>query len=156
MRDPGSGPDLLERRRRLAELLLDTVLEGRDGCGGATTAELKAGVEDAVCAFLGHPRHGTRGERIPPGTCCRGRERTLRPLVQPLDQLAAGESARIVYIAPKHPDQLVRLSNLGVVPGAAVRLQQKRPATVIAIGETTLAVDSEITEDIYVKRLDEP
>jgi DtxR family Mn-dependent transcriptional regulator len=70
---------------------------------------------------------------------------------RPLIQLAAGERARIVYIVPDRPERLVRLSNLGVIPGALVTLRRKHPAAVISIGETTLAVDSEIAGSIYVR-----
>lgn len=75
-------------------------------------------------------------------------------LVRPLGQLAVGTRARVVHVVPKHPDQLLRLSNLGLVPGAVVVLRQKRPAAIVAIGETRLAVDSEITDAIYVRALD--
>ena len=47
----------------------------------------------------------------------------------------------------------MRLSNLGVVPGAVIRLQQKTPAVVLRVGETTLAVEPEFADEIYVKRV---
>lgn len=72
---------------------------------------------------------------------------------RPLTQMTTGDPARIEYIVPDNRERLVRLSNLGVVPGALVVLLQKRPAAVIAIGETTLAVDSEIAGSIYVRPL---
>jgi Fe2+ transport system protein FeoA len=76
-------------------------------------------------------------------------------LVQPLDRIPVGRSARIVYIVPRGPEQLVRLASFGVVPGATVRLQQSRPAAVLCVGETTLALDPAIVADIYVKRIAE-
>lgn len=76
-------------------------------------------------------------------------------LVRPLGQLAVGDRARVVYLVPKHPEQLLRLSNLGLVPGAVVVLLQKRPAAIVLIGETRLAVDPEITDSIYVRALDD-
>jgi Fe2+ transport system protein FeoA len=45
---------------------------------------------------------------------------------------------------------MTRLSNLGVVPGATVRLQQRKPAAVLRIGETTLALDLEAAGEIFV------
>ena len=80
--------------------------------------------------------------------------RTVEPLVQPLDRLGPGEAGRIVYVVPKDAAMLVRLANLGVVPGAVVRLQQRTPAAVIRVGETTLAVEPAIAGEIYVKRTD--
>jgi len=146
------------RRHRLAELLLSAVLEVRDDHEVNRTAcvmehVLHPSVADSVCAFLGHPKFCPHGKPIPPGPCCRTFSNAVEPLVQPLEHLAVGQSARVVYIVPKDPARLVRLSSLGLAPGATIRLQQKRPATVIAFGETTLALDREIAAEIYVKRL---
>jgi DtxR family Mn-dependent transcriptional regulator len=146
------------RRHRLAELLLSSVLDVKDDRTVNRTAcvmehILSAEVTESVCSFLGHPKFCPHGKPIPAGRCCRSFSTGVEPLVQPLDRLAVGQSARIAYIVPKDPERLVRLSGLGVVPGAMIRLRQKRPAAVISIGETTLAVDPEIAEEVYVKRL---
>jgi DtxR family Mn-dependent transcriptional regulator len=45
---------------------------------------------------------------------------------------------------------MVKLSSLGVLPGAIVELQQKVPAAVIRVGETTVALDGEIAAEIFV------
>lgn len=74
-------------------------------------------------------------------------------VVEPLAQLAPGEAGRIVHIAHRDADRLVRLSSLGLIPGATVRLTQRRPAVVLSVGETTLALDPGITADIYVRRV---
>jgi len=155
------GLELAERqvrRHRLAEMLFTTVLEVRDEQAVDRTAcviehVLDANLTDAVCAFIGHPRACPHGKPIPAGACCRSLSRPSEPLVQPLHRLAPGESGRIVHIVPRDPRRLTRLSSLGVVPGATVRLQQKRPAVVLRVGETTLAVEPDFAEDIYVKRL---
>jgi DtxR family Mn-dependent transcriptional regulator len=93
------------------------------------------------------------GKAIPPGACCRALSRPSEPLVQPLQRLAPGETGRIVHIVPREARRLMRLANLGVVPGALVRLQQKSPAVVLRVGETTLAVEPEFADEIYVKRV---
>jgi DtxR family Mn-dependent transcriptional regulator len=111
-------------------------------------------VTDSVCAYLGHPRHCPHGRPIPRGACCARAERVLEPLVRPLTNLDAGDEARIVYIVPTDSDQLVRLSNLGIVPGATVRLQQRRPAYVLTLGETSLALDTEVGREIYVRKVE--
>jgi DtxR family Mn-dependent transcriptional regulator len=151
-----TADELRQRRHLLAETLMASVLdgpaEGNGDCGvGRPIGE---SVVDSVCAYLGHPRHCPHGRSIPRGKCCRKVSRVLEPLVRPLPQLAPGDEARIVYIVPAHPEQLVRLSNLGVVPGSTIRLRQSRPAFVLRVGETTLALDSEIAREIYVKKLD--
>jgi DtxR family Mn-dependent transcriptional regulator len=156
-----AGRQLAERqvrRHRLAESLFMTVLEVKDDASVNRTAcvmehVLDAGLTESICTFLGHPQSCPHGKPIPAGTCCRSLTRTLEPLVQPLDRLPVGQEARVVYIAPREPARLVRLSNLGVVPGAILHLQQRSPAAVLRIGETTLAVEPEVAGEIYVKRV---
>lgn len=145
------------RRHRLAETLFTTVLEVRDDLSVNRTAcviehVLDAGLTDSICAFLGHPRRCPHGKPIPPGSCCRTLSAPVEPLVQPLNRLPIGCDARIVYIAPREAARLVRLSNLGIVPGAVIQLQQTRPAAVLRVGETTLAVEPEVAGEIYVRR----
>lgn len=145
------------RRHRLAEILFTTVLEVADEAAVDRTAcviehVLDASMTDSVCAFLGHPQRCPHGKPIPPGACCGSFSRLLEPLVQPLDRLAPGEAARIVHIVPREPGRLVRLASLGVMPGTRIHLQQTRPAVVVRIGETTLALEGEIASEIFVKR----
>ena len=147
------------RRHRLAELLFSTVLDVRDDTAVNRTAcvmehVLSPSVTDSVCSFLGHPTFCPHGKPVPPGPCCRSFADRVEPLVQPLSQLPVGHSARIVYVVARDPLRLVRLSDLGLVPGVAVRLLQKRPAAVVALGETTLALDRDIAAEIYVKKID--
>ena len=74
--------------------------------------------------------------------------------VRPLTALRPGDSARVIRVAGQDPQRLARLSGFGIVPGAIVRLRQKLPAAVIQIAETSVAVDSEVATEIWVKRLD--
>ncbi len=146
------------RRHRLAEFLLAHVLAVRDETQINRTAcvmehVLSPEVTDSVCSFLGHPPHCPHGKPIPPGPCCRTFSNAIVPLVQPLDRLTVGSTGRIVYIVPRDPELLTRLSSLGLLPSVTVRLQQTLPATVIQLGETTLALDPSIASQIYVKRL---
>ncbi len=149
--------ELQVRRHRLGETLFTTVLEVADEGAVEQTAcvmehVLGDGMTDSICAFLGHPKFCPHGKAIPAGPCCRALTRTVEPLVQPLDRLPVGFRGRIVYIVPREPQRLVKLSNLGIVPGAMIHLQQKSPAAVLRIAETTLAVDPAIAAEIYVKR----
>jgi DtxR family Mn-dependent transcriptional regulator len=146
------------RRHRLAEILLSTVLEVEDEStmeGTACVMEhiLSPTVTDSVCAFLGHPKFCPHGKPIPAGRCCKKFSDVVKPLVQPLTKLPIGENGRIVYIVPSDPGKLARLSSLGVIPGVMVRLHQNQPATVIGLGETTVALDPAIAREIFVKRV---
>jgi DtxR family transcriptional regulator, Mn-dependent transcriptional regulator len=155
-----SGRVLAERqvrRYRLAEMLFTAVLKVPDDRAVDRTAcvmehVLDAPTTDSVCAFLGHPRHCPHGKPIPAGSCCRSLEAPSRPLVQPLSVLPPGQDGRVVHLVPRDHQRLMRLSALGLVPGAQVHLQQKRPAVVVRVGETTLALEPDVAAEIYVKR----
>jgi DtxR family Mn-dependent transcriptional regulator len=151
--------ELQIRRHRLAEMLLSSVLEMRDEGAVNRTAcvmehVLGSEATDSVCAFLGHPKFCPHGKQIPAGRCCRSFAESIPPLVQPLHRFAIGATGRVVHIVTKEPDRLVRLSSLGLMPGVIVRLQQRSPATVVQIGETTLALDAVIASEIFVRRVD--
>jgi Fe2+ transport system protein FeoA len=75
--------------------------------------------------------------------------------LQPLDRLRPGQAGRIVSIGPRQPGQRARLASFGVAPGAIVCLRQSRPATVLAVGETTLALDPAIAAGVIVLPIDE-
>lgn len=72
---------------------------------------------------------------------------------RPLTSLPTGASGRVRQVASDPPELLVKLSSLGLVPGAVVFLQQRLPAAVVRIGETTVALDTEIAERILVEPL---
>lgn len=145
------------RRHRLAEVLFTTVLEVRDDDAVNRTAcviehVLDAALTDSICAFLGHPKTCPHGKTIPAGECCHSLTGPIEPLVQPLLKLPVGQEARVVYIVGREADRLVKLSNLGLVPGARVQLHQASPAAVVRIGETTVALDPAIAGEIYVRK----
>lgn len=146
---------LVIRRHRLAEVLLGQVLKADEHVTESTACQfehmLDRDVTDRVCTFLGHPPVCPHGKRIPKGRCCDIFSPTVRPLVFPLSELSLGVSAKIIYINPRSHDRLDKLSSLGVVPGCVVRLHQKRPSFVLEVGETTIALDPEISREIYVK-----
>ncbi len=151
------GACAIVRRHRLAERLLTDVLDVTDeedieinACNFEHT--LSASVADSICTLLGHPPTCPHGHPIPKGRCCEKTVDSIKPLVIPVNELDIGEFGRIVFIVPKTHHRLDRLGAMGLVPGSTIRLHQRTPAYVIAIGETTLALDPEIVGEIYVKR----
>lgn len=144
------------RRHRLAERLLTEVLDIEEVAieENACSFEhsLSPLVTDSICTLLGHPPTCPHGLPIPRGECCKKFKVDVQPLVQPLKDMEIGDSGRIVFIIPSSHSRLDRLGSLGIVPGSIVRLHQKRPSFVIEIGETTLAIDYDITKEIYVKK----
>jgi len=146
------------RRHRLAEVLFRTALDVKDDASVNRTAcvmehVLDEATTESVCSFLGHPRLCPHGKPIPAGTCCQAFSQSAEPLVQPLDRLAPGQAAHIVYIVPRTAGRLVRLAGLGVVPGATVHFQQGTPAAVVRVGETTVALEPAVAGEIYVRRV---
>ena len=147
----------LIRRHRLTERLLSEIFEMSEEEVEEEACKLEhilsPGVTESVCTFLGHPPTCIHGKPIPRGECCAKFKREMKPLVTPLEELGLGEEGRIVFIVPKSHQRLDRLSTLGLIPGSIVRMHQKNPSHVLQVGETTLALDSEIVRDIYVKKV---
>jgi len=143
------------RRHRLAERLLADLFEMEEASIEATACQfehiLSPEVTDNVCTLLGHPPHCPHGRPIPRGECCIHYRKDVRPIVLPLTELPAGAQARVVFITPRAYTQIDRLSTLGLVPGSIISLRQKRPAYVLRVGQTDLALDSAIARDIYVR-----
>lgn len=146
------------RRHRLAERLLTEVLAlneenlEKNACSFEHT--LSPEVTDSICTLLGHPPTCPHGLPIPRGKCCVKVRDELKPIVQQLSAMNVGERGRIIFISSNSPVRLDKLGTLGIVPGSTVRVHQKRPAFVLQIGETTLALDPEIIKEIYVKRVE--
>ena len=70
-----------------------------------------------------------------------------------LGDLRPGQEGRVASIETSDGRRLEQLSGLGIVPNAVLRLLQKRPAPVVKVGETEVAIDFDIARQIYVKLL---
>lgn len=145
----------LIRAHRLAERLLSDVLlvkkdQELESHACAMEHILNPDVVDNICTILGHPRTCPHGYEIPPGACCKGKDRRATPAVFSLDQLRSGESGRILYIETTDHDRLDKLTSFGMLPGTVVRVHQRQPSLVVIMGETQLALDREIARHIHV------
>jgi len=144
------------RRHRLAEVLLHNLfdLDNLQLENSACQFEhiLSEPVTESVCTFLGHPPACPHGRPIPRGDCCDRIRTEIQPLVTRLSDASLGTQVRIVFITPKSKKRLEKLSALGIVPGSNLRLLQRNPSFVLQIGQTTVAVDRDITDEIYVKQ----
>jgi len=147
----------LTRRHRLAERLFHDVLDVEMAESEQTACEmehfLSPAVTDSVCSFLGHPPTCPHGKPIPRGECCSKYTYKIKPIVMQLKDLEVGTNGRIVFIVPSGNSRLERLASLGIIPGSIIKLKQKTPSFVIEIDETTLALDSIIAEEIYIKQV---
>jgi len=140
----------------LAERLLHDVLrippEQSEQTACLMEHVLSPAVADAVCAFLGHPPTSPSGLAIPGGACCAARDHEVRPIVVSLRDLELGRPARIVFMAQEFHRRVDRLGAYGVVPGSVVRVRQKRPSYVLELEGTSLALDPDVAQEIYVRR----
>jgi len=78
----------------------------------------------------------------------------LPPDVRAVSTLAPGEAATVVCLGERNGSRYGTLSVFGIVAGAEVTLIQRRPACVVKIGETELALDPEIAADLLVRPAD--
>ena len=69
----------------------------------------------------------------------------------PLSELGAGKIGEIVAIEAERKVRAERLSAMGLTPGSRVRVKQRFPSVVLEIGETEIALDRAITQDIRVR-----
>lgn len=51
-------------------------------------------------------------------------------------------------------DRLSKLAAFGIVEGSEVKVRQRRPALIVEVGETTLALDDEVARAVLVTLLD--
>jgi len=146
----------LIRAHRLAERLFTDVMVIENEPMEETACSLEHCLShealDAICTLLGHPRECPHGRHIPQGACCRRAEKNIHPVIMPLNRLKSGETGRIVYVSTKHHARLDRLTDLGITPGEQVKVHQTFPAFVLKVGETDLAIDTDVLNDVYVRK----
>jgi DtxR family Mn-dependent transcriptional regulator len=146
--------EMIIRRHRLAERLICDVLGSHVDESEDAACEfehlLAEGITSSICTLLGHPRYCPHNRPIPEGDCCRQAREELKPIVVTCDQLEIGESARIAYLCTHEHTLLMKLSNLGISPGASIRLLQRWPSYVIQCDETEIAIEEKVARNIYV------
>lgn len=139
------------RARRLAERMFVDIFkitaENTSQVAHYMEHIIEPDILDAMCTFLGHPTLSPFGKPIPAGRCCRQKLTAVKPAFIRLTEMRSGVPAIIQYI--QNPGK--QLAHMGVLPGQQVRLLEKRPAVVIEVDQTTLALDSRMADDIYVK-----
>ena len=145
------------RRHRLAERLLVDVLNVRENAAIESDAcafehFLSPEVTDHICTLLGHPKKCPHGYDIPRGKCCERAQKQIETAVVRLAELSSGESGRGVYIATTDHHRLDRLTSLGLFPGRVVKVHQKEPLLILILGETQLALEKRLVEDVHVVR----
>ena len=108
-------------------------------------------VEDNICRILGNPENCPHNNPIPKGDSDNdlGNEYSV-----PLVSCHSGESGEVSHIKTEDARKLRKIMNLGLIPGSKICLIQKFPNYVFQLGNTQLAVDKELANEIFIK-LDE-
>ena len=119
-----------------------------------------------LCAFAFEKEDTMCGHGCPLGATCRllrcpscGYEFPQRPAsVSWLERLLGrrDEAARVVCVGTEGPGRHGALAAFGLVPGAEIRLVQRRPACVVRVDETELALDANMADEILVAPLAAP
>jgi len=78
----------------------------------------------------------------------------LPPGVRTAAELKPGQRATVLCLGSTVTDRHRTLTVYGLGPDAEITLVQQQPACVIRIGETELALDTDIARDILVQPLD--
>ena len=69
----------------------------------------------------------------------------------PLVSCHSGESGEVSHIKTEDARKLRKIMNLGLIPGSKISLIQKFPNYVFQLGNTQLAVDKELANEIFIK-----
>jgi DtxR family Mn-dependent transcriptional regulator len=144
--------DLVRRHRILETFLVEVLsLDWSQVHEDAEVLEhhISDRVLDAIDRLIGHPSEDPHGHPIPDR---HGRiaQRTLRPLAQ----LAAGERATVREIRDEDTRRMTRWKEVGLVPGAAVRVRLVREVDdiyEIDVGGRPLTIGSEGLEGVMVQ-----
>ncbi len=146
------------RRHRLAQRLLMDVLDVSERVSEEMACQfehiLSEEVTDKVAAFLGHPQVDPSGRPIPPGDITPEPAEFVKSLIMRLSRLGVGKSARVAFLTPSFHKRFDRLAAFGINPGAVLNLHQRTPAFLVRLGETELALDPEIADEIYIRPID--
>ena len=108
-------------------------------------------VEDNICRILGNPENCPHNNPIPHGEHNGG---LTNDYSVPLVSCHSGESGEVSHIKTEDARKLRKIMNLGLIPGSRICLIQKFPNFVFQLGNTQLAVDKELANEIFIK-LDE-
>ncbi|MCI6774962.1 metal-dependent transcriptional regulator [Methanobrevibacter boviskoreani] len=141
----------LVRKHRIAETVVaDLFLADRDemeDLADQIEHVMSHDVEDNIMRILGYPKKCPHGHTIPPRD---GMVVDNKDSAVPLLETEVGDIGTVSYIKTADAKKLQKIMNLGLLPGSKIQLIQKFPIFVFQLGNTQLAVDKELANEIYV------
>ena len=147
----------LIRRHRVIEAYLVTALgytwDQVDGEAERLEHAASDDLVDRMARAIGEPEADPHGAPIPSrrGTVVEQPRRSL-------DQLAAGDRARVVRVEDNDPQFLRHLATLGLVPGATVRLLRQDPfggPLAVRVGSRTRHIGPSLAARVFMTSSDE-
>jgi DtxR family Mn-dependent transcriptional regulator len=147
----------LTRRHRLTERLLVDVLHmdrskvDYDAC--MLEHIISKELEENICTLLGHPETCPHGSRILPGDCCKNKVSKIERVIFKLSELKHGECGRVSYIQTQTHPAMHKIMSLGLVPGLTIKVHRTFPAYIVEFEQTQLAIENEVAENIYVRKI---
>lgn len=149
-----AGRDVV-RRHRLAECLLRDVLGVEDKMLDTDACRLehilRKGLDEKVCALLGHPGVCPHGKEIPQGPCCRRSKETADVEVGPLSDAAVNAEGTVACLTAADMKETRKLMALGILPGVSIRLDRKFPSYVFTVGYSQFTIDRNLAGKILVR-----
>lgn len=143
------------RRHRLAECLLHDVLAVSDEQIDSDACQfehvIRPGVEERICALLGHPLRCPHGKHIPPGLCCLKARGEGARQVGPLCDGNVGDEGVVAYLRASDRQETQKLMAIGVLPGVAIRLVRRSPCYVFQVAYSQFTVDRDLASKIFVR-----
>jgi DtxR family Mn-dependent transcriptional regulator len=143
----------LVRRHRLLELFLVQSMGFPLDEVDTEAEHLEHAISDAFVdrmdALLGHPSEDPHGDPIPNQA-----GGVVVAKSQPLSTVEPGQQVIVQRVNDDHPDLLHYLTELGLIPGALVKVQAVAPYDgiyTIRVGEQTYAVGDAVTKAVLVR-----
>lgn len=143
------------RRHRLAERLMVDVFDIKRSAMEENACRfehlLHKEVEESICTLLGHPRFCPHDKPIPPGRCCKESAKVARRIVSSIVDVDKGTKGKVAYLHTKDNKKLQKLMAMGILPGVSIQVVQKFPSYVLKIGHSQVAMDEEMTRDVFIR-----
>ncbi len=76
-----------------------------------------------------------------------------KSIVSSLAEMEGGEKVTVAYLVTKDNRKLQKLMSMGILPGVKIDIIQTFPSYVFRIGHSVVAVDREMAEDVFVRRI---
>src|SRR6266849_8841844 len=143
----------LVRRHRLLELFLVRIMGFPLDEVDAEAEQVEHAISEAFVermdALLEHPSEDPHGDPIPNKA-----GRIVVHISQPLSTVLPGQQVIVQRVSDDHPDLLRYLTELGLIPGALVKVEAVAPyggVYTLRIGEQTYAIGDAVTQAVLVR-----